>query len=71
MHVVRLHLVWGTFISNMYARTHMCIRVHTCCIGTCTHNRTGAKKVKNIELELEVRLDPKDNIQVDLGYGSF
>lgn len=41
------------------------------CWDMYSYNRMGATKVKNIELDLEVRLDSKDNIQVDLGYGSF
>lgn len=52
--------------------------VHTCgyecrhaVLGHVFYDRMGAKKVKNTELDLEVRLDSEDNIQVDLGYGSF
>lgn len=41
------------------------------CWDMYSYNRMGAKKVENIELGPEVRLDSKDNIQVDLGDGSF
>lgn len=41
------------------------------CWDMFSYPRMGAKKVKNIELDLEVRLDSKDIIQVDLGDGSF
>lgn len=59
------------YFKYVCAYTHVHTSAHMLHWDVYSYNRMGAKKVKNTELELEVRLDPKDNIQVDLGYGSF
>lgn len=63
-------------LGNVYFKyvcvyTHVRMSARMLCWDMYSYNRMGAKKVENIELGPEVRLDSKDNIQVDLGDGSF